>query len=223
MMTPVAGSDNSDNSDGDLWLFGYGSLCWRPGEVAFADSRPALIRGFKRRFWQRSEDHRGVPGAPGRVVVCIPQHVLQEVDPHRVDDAQPVCGRLFRVPAAERVRVLEYLGIREKGGYSEMFVPVYASVAAEEPLCSALLFSATVDNEFFAGHENDPDQIAGIIAHSVGPSGANVEYLFNLAQWLRDNQFVDEHVFDLEARVRRIIESEAVTNNNNNDSEATTR
>jgi cation transport protein ChaC len=196
-------------SDDDLFLFGYGSLCWRPGEVVFSDSRPALVRGFKRRFWQRSEDHRGVPGAPGRVVVCVRQDVLRDVDPHRNADVQVVQGRLFRVPAAEREKTLEYLGIREKGGYSDIMVPVYEDVAAQEPLCSAVLFSATEDNEFFAGHDTDGldlDQIAAVIAKSVGPSGANVEYLFNLAQWLRDNQLVDEHVFDLERRVRRILE-----------------
>lgn len=196
-------------SDGDLFLFGYGSLCWRPGDVVFTDARPALVRGFKRRFWQRSEDHRGVPGAPGRVVVCVPQDVLRDVDPHRTADVQVVQGRLFRVPAAERETTLQYLGIREKGGYSDIMVPVYEDVVAQEPLCSAVLFSATEDNEFFAGHDADGldlDQIAAVIAKSVGPSGANVEYLFNLAQWLRDNQLVDEHVFDLERRVRRILE-----------------
>lgn len=197
-------------ADDDLFLFGYGSLCWRPGDVVYSESRPALVRGFKRRFWQRSEDHRGVPGAPGRVVVCVPQDVLGDVDPHRnAGDVQVVQGRLFRVPAADRTRTLDYLGIREKGGYSDIMVPVYDDVAAQHPLCSALLFSATEDNEFFAAHDHngvDLDQIAAIIATSVGPSGANVDYLFNLAHWLRDNHLDDEHVFDLERRVRRILE-----------------
>lgn len=204
-------SSSSSSDDDDLFLFGYGSLCWRPGEVVFSDSRPALVRGFKRRFWQRSEDHRGVPGAPGRVVVCVRQDVLGDVDPHRNvnADVQVVQGRLFRVPAAHRTRTLDYLGIREKGGYSDIMVPVFEDVVAQDPLCSAVLFSATEDNEFFAGHDQnglDLDQIAAIIAKSVGPSGANVDYLFNLAQWLRDNQLDDEHVFDLERRVRRILE-----------------
>ncbi len=35
--------------DDDIWLFGYGSLMWKP-EVEHAERQRALVRGWRRRF-----------------------------------------------------------------------------------------------------------------------------------------------------------------------------
>ena len=55
-----------------VWLFGYGSLIFKP-DFPFLAQRTAYIGGWIRRFWQGSHDRRGTEAAPGRVVTLVPQ------------------------------------------------------------------------------------------------------------------------------------------------------
>ena len=50
----------------DLWLFGYGSLLWRP-ELDFVESRPAVAHGWHRALAMWSRVNRGTPACPGLV------------------------------------------------------------------------------------------------------------------------------------------------------------
>ena len=53
-----------------LWIFGYGSLCWKadfPAEEQFV----GRVSGYRRYFCQRSCDHRGTPEQPGLVATLL--------------------------------------------------------------------------------------------------------------------------------------------------------
>lgn len=54
-----------------LWIFGYGSLCFSPGNMRFEEYCDGYINGYTRRFWQKSCDHRGTPENPGLVCTLL--------------------------------------------------------------------------------------------------------------------------------------------------------
>ena len=168
----------------DLWIFGYGSLMWRP-DFSFAERCPGVITGWARRFWQGSTDHRGVSEAPGRVVT------LTEAPGDRC------WGVAYRVDHEERDAVLENLDHRERGGFDRCEVvvtlrqPRFGSVRA-------ITYVATPANPNYLG----PAPLASIaeqVRRSRGPSGSNLEYAQRLAQSLRALEIGDDHVFELVA------------------------
>jgi|SRR5579859_1257703 len=167
------------------WVFGYGSLIWRP-TFAYEERAVGWIEGWARRFWQGSTDHRGVPGAPGRVVTLVQEPGARCV------------GVAYRLAAAERDAVLAGLDHREKGGYERHEVDVHVRGAAGEAgrTLRALMYVATAANPEYLGPAAD-DALAAQIRASHGPSGSNTEYVLRLAEALRAIDAHDDHVFAL--------------------------
>ena len=169
-----------------IWLFGYGSLIWK-ADFAYLERRPAYIRGWERRFWQGSHDHRGTPEAPGRVATLI-----------RAEGS--IChGMAYRITP----EVLAPLDVREKNGYLREKV---ALTFVDEKGCGieqseGLIYLASEDNPAFLG-DAPLEAIAQQIANAHGPSGPNRDYLVNLAKALRELGANDAHIFALEAQLK---------------------
>lgn len=183
-------------TDDDLWIFAYGSLCWRPGFVPIC-SHPCYVVGFSRRFYQGSCDHRGSVSKPGRVVTLI---VDSSTDSR-------CCGLCYRIAAQERNSVLSYLDEREQGGYSAMMVDCY-SISDDSLICKgALTYSANPSNPYYLGN-CELTQMARTIANSRGQSGWNRDYLFKLHQFILSLQQQDDHVSSLVQLVNQILNTE---------------
>ncbi len=173
-----------------MWIFGYGSLIWRPS-IPFKRKETAHIRGFVRRFYQGSTDHRGVPEAPGRVVTLLPQ-------------PGAVCwGLAFEVGPAHVGEVLERLDHREKGGYARHQIDLFLE---DGEIVPGLVYVATDSNENYLGAA-EPARIAAQAAKAEGPSGKNSEYVLELAKALREMDAEDQHVFAVEKALIKEIEA----------------
>ncbi len=165
------------------WLFGYGSLIWRP-DFSFSQSLPASLPGWKRRFWQGSHDHRGTTRYPGRVVTLVQ------------DKACSCGGLVFEIDEIEFESIFKRLDYREKNGYKKILATV--ELANGESV-NAVTYLADENNEAWLGPASK-EKIVQQIATAQGPSGANSDYLLKLAQALRELNVTDEHVFELERR-----------------------
>ncbi|NKC15265.1 MAG: gamma-glutamylcyclotransferase [Gammaproteobacteria bacterium] len=173
----------------DEWVFGYGSLIWKP-DLPFLEQRPVRACGWVRRFWQGSHDHRGAPHAPGRVVTLIEQ-------------ADGYCdGVAYRIAGRELPRIFQSLDDREKNGYARHYLQL---VPVDGEPFAGVVYIATPKNEAFLGPAPLDDMARHILA-SRGPSGSNRDYLYELAAALRRLQFDDTHVFALERAVRTLEE-----------------
>ena len=86
-------------SKGDLWVFGYGSLMWRPG-FDFIEQVPARLIGEHRALCVYSFDHRGTPEKPGLVL--------------GLDRGGACRGIAFRVAENNRAATIAYLREREQ-------------------------------------------------------------------------------------------------------------
>ncbi|XP_045756283.1 glutathione-specific gamma-glutamylcyclotransferase 1 [Mirounga angustirostris] len=181
--SPPAQHPRDDGDPQALWIFGYGSLVWRP-DFAYSDSLVGFVRGYSRRFWQGDTFHRGSDKMPGRVVTLLE------------DREGCTWGVAYQVRGEQVSEALKYLNVREAvlGGYDTKEVTFYPQDSPDQPL-KALAYVATPQNPGYLGPAPE-EAIATQILACRGFSGHNLEYLLRLADFMQlcGPQAQDEHL-----------------------------
>lgn len=178
-----------------LWIFGYGSLVWKP-DFKYRRSLVGFISGYKRRFWHGDNFHRGNDDLPGRVVTLLE------------DDDATTWGVAFEVTGSQVDESLRYLNVREavRGGYVTKMVEFFPEGREEGSSVQALVYIATPDNPLYLGPAS-PEEIGAQIAVCQGKTGHNLEYLLRLTEWMRKScpQVEDPHLFSIEAAALALV------------------
>lgn len=144
----------------DLWVFGYGSLMWRPG-FPFQERRRARLFGFHRSLCIYSHVHRGTPDRPGLVL--------------GLDRGGGCAGIAYRVERHDAPSVIAYLREREQATavYLERHLPVRLD---DGRTVRSLAYVADRKHPQYAGSLSR-DELLRFVRQGVGMSGPNPDYV----------------------------------------------
>jgi cation transport protein ChaC len=155
-------SQPADLAAGDLWVFGYGSLMWRPG-FDFREQVEAKLIGAHRALCVYSFVHRGTPERPGLVL--------------GLDRGGACRGVAYRVAAEKRAETVAYLRAREQVTmvYRESTRRIWLKDEPEQSV-TALCYMVDRSHPQYAGRLTLEQQLH-YVRHGHGKSGANRDYV----------------------------------------------
>ena len=148
-----------EHDEGDLWVFGYGSLMWKP-EMDFAEARPALLNGWHRRFCLWQWRWRGSRRNPGLMLA--------------LDRGGACRGIAYRLAAPDVRGKVSAVWKREMSGNG--YRPRWVKLVTMQGPVRGLAFTANTESERYAGRISD-EIAADHIARACGETGPSAEYL----------------------------------------------
>jgi len=170
----------------ELWVFGYGSLMWRPG-FPFDMQAAGLLRGAHRALCIYSIMHRGTREQPGLVL--------------GLDRGGACRGVAFRVSQGAEEETVAYL--REREQVTEVYRETYRTVRLLDGsgrTVRALTYLANPNHAQYAGRLSLDEQLR-IVRDCAGEAGANVDYVLNTVRHLEEEGVHDAVLARLAARL----------------------
>jgi cation transport protein ChaC len=160
---------DAEHETGDFWVFGYGSLMWRPG-FDYLERVPARLIGLHRALCVFSLVHRGTPERPGLVLGL---------------DRGGMCrGIAYRVAAAARAKTIGYLRSREQ--VTSVYVEIMRQIELEDHdrrRMRALCYTVDRSHVQYAGRRTLAESLH-YVRQGHGSSGANRDYVLETVRAL---------------------------------------
>ena len=178
---------NIEHLDEDLWVFGYGSLIWRP-DFDHMERQPARLIGAHRALCVFSHVHRGTPERPGLVL--------------GLDFGGACRGVAYRVAAKQRAAVIAYLRGREQVTrvYRETLRSVTLLTEPERRV-TALVYMIDRGHLQYAGRLSLAEQLH-LVRQGHGQSGQNKDYVLATVQALESLGLYDRDLHLLVEKLR---------------------
>lgn len=175
---------------GDLWLFGYGSLLWKPS-FEYAERRMATVQGWHRSFCLKIARFRATRDQNGLMMV--------------LDRGGQCQGMILRIPAHEAATVLHGLFRRELVVNPPATPPRWLMAHTVDGPARALGFVIDRRSPFYAGRL-PLEQVADVLAKAAGHWGSCAEYLQNTVAHLEELGIRDRNLWRLQALVAERIQ-----------------
>ena len=158
---------------GDLWIFGYASLIWRP-DFEFAERRPARVHGWHRALKMWSRINRGTPECPGLVFGMLSGGSCQ--------------GMVFRIPKHAGHETLARLWKREM--VTAVYDPKFLACHTLHGPVRALAFTLSRKSPNHTGLLSEAEY-RRIFAQSTGVYGTTLDYVQATLDELRRHNIHD--------------------------------
>lgn len=167
-----------------VWVFGYGSLMWKP-EINYTQSEVGTLDGYHRKFCIWSVIFRGSPKSPGLMMGLW--------------EGGQCTGMVFRLPVSTLRKEMDKLIYREcRWG---VYIPLWLPIHTKDGIVDALVFTVDAAHPIVEG-QLSPEKTAYYLATGEGPRGTSRDYLFKTIDKMHSVGIVDEPIEQLGVQVR---------------------
>lgn len=179
----------AQHDGGDLWIFAYGSLIWRPACEIDGQLHARLV-GWHRAFCLKLWRFRGTEDCPGLMMA--------------LDRGGETEGVVQRFPAAFARERLGQLLRREVVVKPSTNSPRWVTVEVEGAARPAIAFYADPAGPSYVGGLAE-DEVAATLARACGHGGSGAEYLLNTVAHLERLGIHDPYLWSLQEKVAAVI------------------